>query len=54
MSVENWAVIAAQVKIKSMRTVGRIIRFIKDAFPPALISFINSALVNGFMNPKDM
>ncbi len=55
--------IAAQVKLKSLRTVDRIIKCIKDAFPPALTSFINSALVNGFLpqnfpelkvTPKDM
>ncbi len=44
--------IAAQVKLKSVRTVDRIIKCIKDAFPPALTSFINAALVNGFFTSE--
>lgn len=44
--------IAAQVKLKSLRTVDRVIQCIKDAFPPALMSFINSVLENGF-TPQD-
>lgn len=40
--------LAAQVKLKSLRTVGRIIKCIRDALPHALMSCINSALVDGF------
>ncbi len=45
--------LAAQVKLKYLRTVDRIIKCIKDAFPPALIYFRNSAPVNVFFLPQN-
>jgi len=40
--------LAAQVKLKSLRTVDRIIKCIRDALPPTLMSCVNSTLVDGF------